>query len=464
MQCAHGIGGLVCLSDSLESGTLEPIIDLRALLVEREDCDAGTVAKLREGLAQGGNQFRSLREVSDLLRKKLDSASPATAKKWQLKLGIVSFFLGHMRQAVELLQTTEVPLGYFYLGRALVNRQQYDEALVAFEKAEKLGYSAPQVQLQVAGVYRHKGQIAQARQILQKLKDVAQHIPEYHFQLGGCEQAEGERLLAIKCYERTIELDPTHTGALFQLGYANDLAGNDEEAIQYYERCLKYPPVHKGVLNNLGILYEDNERYDKAFECFSKLLKADANDDRARLFVKDAQASLTMHYDPEEEQVNNQFRQVMEIPITDFELSVRSRNCLKKMNIRTLGDLTRVTESQLLASKNFGETSLEEIRSIMSQKGLRIGQSLEQGAQYEFRYRPQQPISAEEQAVLNKPVSDLNLSVRARKCMNRLNITTVGELIQRTADELLEAKNFGMTSLNEVREKLASLGVKLRGD
>jgi len=134
------------------------------------------------------------------------------------------------------------------------------------------------------------------------------------------------------------------------------------------------------------------------------------------------------------------------------------------MNIRTLGDLTRVTESQLLASKNFGETSLEEIKIIMNAKQLRIGQSLEQGQQYEFRYRPQQNLSPEEQATLSKPVSDLNLSVRARKCMNRLNIGTLGELCQRTADELLEAKNFGQTSLTEVREKLVQYSLKLRGD
>ena len=48
--------------------------------------------------------------------------------------------------------------------------------------------------------------------------------------------------------------------------------------------------------------------------------------------------------------------------------------------------------------------------------------------------------------------------------MNRLNITTLGELIQRTADELLEAKNFGMTSLTEVRERLGQHNLKLRGD
>jgi DNA-directed RNA polymerase subunit alpha len=134
------------------------------------------------------------------------------------------------------------------------------------------------------------------------------------------------------------------------------------------------------------------------------------------------------------------------------------------MNIRTLGDLTRVTENQLLSSKNFGETSLQEIKEMMASKGLRLGQALEEGARYDARFRPTQTLSEQEQAVLNKPVSDLNLSVRARKCMNRLSISTVGDLVQRTADELLEIKNFGMTSLNEVRDKLAQLGLKLRGD
>src|SRR5712692_9143624 len=134
------------------------------------------------------------------------------------------------------------------------------------------------------------------------------------------------------------------------------------------------------------------------------------------------------------------------------------------MNIKTLGDLTRCSEQQLLSSKNFGETSLEEIKQLMGTKGLHLGQSLEEGAQNEMRYRPQEPLSAEEQAVLNKPVSDLNLSVRARKCMNRLGINTLGDLVQRTADELLESKNFGMTSLSEVREKLSQYNLSLRGD
>jgi DNA-directed RNA polymerase subunit alpha len=444
---------------------VEPMmIDLKALLVEREDCDAGTVQQLRNGLAQGGNQYRSLRDVAQVLRKKVETASGAAAKRLHLKLGIALFFLGYLGEAIEQLQQAEGALANFYLGRALTERHQFDDALKAFDRAEKAGYTASQVQLQRAAIHRQKGDLAQARTVLAKLEDLSSHSAEFHFQTASAYLSEGERPSAVRHLERAVELDPGHTGALFQLGHANDLAGNDDEAITYYERCLNHPPIHVGALMNLGVLYEDSEKYNKAVDCYKRILGANALDEQARLFLKDSQASLTMYYNPEEEQSFSRFSQVLEIPVTDFELSVRSRNCLKKMNIKTLGDLTRVTEQQLLSSKNFGETSLAEIKEMMGSKGLRLGQSLEEGAQNEMRYRPQQPMSEEEQAVLNKPVSDLNLSVRARKCMNRLGINSLGDLIQRTADELLESKNFGMTSLTEVRDKLGQYGLTLRGD
>ena len=443
----------------------EPMmIDLKALLLEREDCDAGTVQQLRNALAQGGGQYRTLRDVTDVIRKKLEAASGAAAKRWHLKLGIASYFLGHTADAVEHLKQADGPLANYYLGRALASGHDYDDALKAFEKAEKLGYTASQVQLQRAGIFRQKGDVAQARTVLAKLEQQSSHNAEYHFQLACSHLAEGERIKAVASLERAVELDPGHTGALFQLAHANDLAGNDDEAIQFYERCLKHPPVHVGTLKNLGVLYEDHEKYDKAEECYRRVLAADPTDEQARLFHKDAQASRNMYYSPEEEHAFSRFSQVLEIPVTDFELSVRSRNCLKKMNIRTLGDLTRVSEQQLLSSKNFGETSLAEIKEMMATKGLRLGQSLEEGAQNDMRFRPQQQLSEQEQAVLNKPVTDLNLSVRARKCMNRLGINSLGDLVQRTADELLESKNFGMTSLSEVREKLQQYGLSLRGD
>ncbi len=83
-----------------------------------------------------------------------------------------------------------------------------------------------------------------------------------------------------------------------------------------------------------------------------------------------------MYYD-EDDRRGDRRNAVLDIPITDFELSVRSRNCLKKMNIRTLGDLLSTTEQELLRYKNFGETSLNEIKALLAQKGLRLGQAAE---------------------------------------------------------------------------------------
>ncbi len=439
--------------------------DVKALFLEREDCDAGTVQQLRNGLSQGGSQYKALRDAVDAMKQKLEGASGAAAKKWHVKLGIASFFLGRIKEAAEHLRQAEGALANFYLGRALLSLQEWDEALKAFERAEKSGYTASQVQLQRAGILRHLGQTKQAQDILNKLSELASHSGEYHYQVGSMMLADGDRAGALRHFERAVELDPAHTGALFQLGYANDLAGNDDDAINYYERCVAHLPAHVGAMTNLGILYEDSNQYDKAANCYQRILGVNPTDERARLFLRDSQASVTMYYDEEAERTFDKFAQVLEVPVTDFELSVRSRNCLKKMNIRTLGDLTRVNEPQLLSSKNFGETSLQEIRDMMATKGLRLGQALEDGARYDPRFRPQaQPLSEQEQAVLNKPVGDLNLSVRARKCMNKLGLTTLGDLIQRTADELLEMKNFGMTSLSEVREKLGQYGLKLRGD
>ena len=61
-----------------------------------------------------------------------------------------------------------------------------------------------------------------------------------------------------------------------------------------------------------------------------------------------------------------------------------------------------------------------------------------------------------------KPLAELELSVRSRKCMEKLKLKTIGELLQKSESELLTAKNFGMTSLNEVKSKLSELGLSLR--
>ena len=76
----------------------------------------------------------------------------------------------------------------------------------------------------------------------------------------------------------------------------------------------------------------------------------------------------------------------------------------------------------------------------------------------------EEEISPEEKALLARPINELSLSVRARKCMSKLGISTIGDLVNRSGDDLLECKNFGVTSLNEVREKLTEVNLKLKNE
>lgn len=439
------------------------MIDLKVLMVEKEDCDAGTVQQLRNGLITDKAQYKVLRDAADTLKKRLATTTGPAAAKIHLKLGISLYFLGHPKEAVDHLGQAEGALAAFYQGRILASRHQDHDALAAFDKAEKAGYNASQVNLQRAGVYRQLGNLEQANSYLDKHKDLSSHSAEFHYQLGKLRLQEGNKLEGVDSLEKAVKFDPNHAGALFQLALLNDQAGNDEEALSLYEKCRANPPVHVGTLTNLGILYEDMGRYDKAHDCFKLVLQSHPADERARLYVKDALASQTMIVAHDDALSDPQMAQVFEISVNDFELSVRARNCLKRMNIKTLGDLTRVTEEQLLTSKNFGETSLVEINEMLSSKGLRLGQSLEAGGEGSS-YRPVGELSEEDQLKLAAPVSDLQLSVRARKCMNRLGLANIAELVSKSADDLMEARNFGVTSLNEVREKLRERGLSLRGE
>ena len=63
--------------------------------------------------------------------------------------------------------------------------------------------------------------------------------------------------------------------------------------------------------------------------------------------------------------------------------------------------------------------------------------------------------------LLNMSMNEIELSVRAANCLNNANITTVGELAQKTEADMLKYRNFGKKSLNEIKDKLKDLGLCL---
>lgn len=438
----------------------EPV-NVTKLLLEGTSFGAQEISELSRAVHRN---TREVRQKCAELRERVDAGKPSVRDL--TALGVALYFLGQHQPAIGFLEKASGNgVADYYRGQALASLERFDDAIAACASAEKNGFDAIQAILTRAGYIRQAGRIDEAEQLIKANARQAVTRADYSYQMGCIMADRGDTYGAIEYFERAVDMDPHHQRALFRLGHLNATYGNDEEAIQYYERSLSKPPFFLGALINLGLLYEDIERFDAAAFCFRRVLETDPTNERARLYLKDIEAAGDMFFDEEAARRDREQEQVLNTPISDFELSARSRNCLDRLGIRTLGDLTRISEPELLASKNFGETSLKEVRTILESKGLRIGEHLvdkktSSGPQPVRR----DELSEEQRAVYDNPVGDLNLSVRARKCLSKLGIVSIGDLMSRTPDELLSVRNFGVTSLNEIREKLEEMGVSLRND
>ena len=100
---------------------------------------------------------------------------------------------------------------------------------------------------------------------------------------------------------------------------------------------------------------------------------------------------------------------------------------------------------------------------MLSAKGLRLGQQLDRGHYDKIRTEMLEKLKdTVGEEILNKSLAQFELSVRARKAIQLLGIHTIGDLAARTEAELMGVKNFGQTSLDELKQILAANGLTLR--
>lgn len=389
-----------------------------------------------------------------------------TSAEAVLATGIGLFILGKYDQAAEKLKkAADCKEKFIYLALAFRRMHNFNEAIENLQKSLKFQADTVSITLEKVATYRCASDYDAAAKELKSCANFENVSAEYHYQLGRLQEIQGLYTQASDNYKTALELAPDHQRALFHLAYRCDLSGDEETAIDYYRQIVSTNPVYVSALMNLAVLYEDMGKFDKALQCVDKVLDNHPNHQRAILFKKDIESSQTMYYDEEKEKRKTRKSQILETPISDFELSVRSRNCLKKMKIETLGDLLTTTETELLAYKNFGETSLREVKTILEPRNLYLGM-----AQVEKRFastetphtHPVEGQQIEGPQILNKSVDDLQLSVRSRKCLQRLNMHIINDIILKTEAELLGCKNFGATSLEEIKAALAELGLSLR--
>ena len=151
-----------------------------------------------------------------------------------------------------------------------------------------------------------------------------------HYEAGRAAEAAGDRGRAIEEYRQAVRLD-ARSEHLFYLAYNLDLLGEEDEAVALYEEVCNRDLPHINALLNLSVIYEDQGEIAKAEKCLKQILDTRPNHARARLFMKDVQASKDMYYDEEHARDLAKRNALLNTPVTDFELSVRpataSRRC-----------------------------------------------------------------------------------------------------------------------------------------
>lgn len=433
---------------------MEPIVGFEI------DLFAGTLPSMDE-IKKLSEFVHSSESNKMAFAEQLEANMAKTPAKTVLAVGIGLYILGRNDEAAAKLQKAkDCKEKFIYLAFALRRTDKFDEAIECLQKSLDYQADTLSVALEKAATYRYASDFDAAAKELKSCANFQNVSAEYHCQLARLQETQGFYEEAMDNYKTALELSANHQKALFHLAYRCDLSGDEEAAIDYYKQIAATAPVYISALLNLAVLYEDAGRFDKASRCVEKVLKYHPNHQRAILFKKDIDNSKTMYYDEEKEKKKDRKTQILETPISDFELSVRSRNCLRKMNIKTVGDLLNITEAELLSYKNFGETSLREIKVILDSKSLYLGMALEEKQLGSPEIPDQGP--TEDESLMGKPVDELQLSVRARKCLLKLNIRTLGDLVRKTDAELLGCKNFGVTSLNEIKKAIGNLGFSLR--
>jgi DNA-directed RNA polymerase subunit alpha len=408
--------------------------------------------------------FHTFERFDALVRAYRERVEQGRGEALRLALGLL--ILGKFTEALEYFErAAEGKLRSYFAASAALGAGRLDVAQSYLEQAARQGWDPVEISMRRAAVQIRAGDLSAAENLSAKHQHEGQDRASWYHVRGLLAEARGERVAAIASFAKTLALDPQHTEAMFRCARLYDLCGNDESALALYGRLARQPRAHVNALLNAAVIYEDVGRYDEAIDCLRRVLRAYPNHARARLFLKDVESCQSMVIEEGVEPRTDVRARLLDTPLSEFELSVRARNCLKKMNIRTLGELIHLTEAELLAYKNFGETSLTEIKALLTKRGLFLGMSADEVpvdvAEMEIAARKAPVLPAGQEAILSKSVSEIELSVRARRCLQRLNVQTLADLVQYSESDLLSTRNFGVTSLSEIKARLVEHGLQL---
>ena len=397
-----------------------------------------TLAEIRVLKRWAGQDYEERGRLAALLHDGLGHKDKA-------RTGILAYALGHYADAEEHLDAKDA-FCQAILGMIHADLGELAEAKTLFAAAAK---SIQEAKAELVRVLAAMGAGDEAERAAQQVASTA----ERHFCTGLALEAKHNVEAAIKAFEACLETDNRHAEAAFKLGALLDRIGDDELAAEQYLVCADAWPAYIPGVINLGILFDERGEPNAAVDCFRQALAWNPRDRRSRGLLRDARASRQMYYDEKEEREREKMEKIMRTSVNDFELSVRSRNCLAKMNIFTLGDLLRISEAEMLAYKNFGETSLKEVKEMLANRNLRLGM---------YKEVEEKIIAKADHKVLAESIERLELSSTAGQVLDAIGVTRIGDLAQYSDLDLYRIPGGGQSFMQELATALGAYGVVMR--
>lgn len=404
------------------------------------DGDRPTLAQLRTLRRLASSDVHERRDLLDLHRAGL----PAKEEP-KLRAAGLAYALDLAADAEEHLAGDKDPWARALLGLVYASLDDHDEAVKHLAAAGAVaGAAAERVRSLIEG-----GRLDEAESAIQDLPEDA----DREFVSGLFFETQNQTERAISAYEGALEREPEHVEAAFKLGVLLDRIGDDDMAIEYYLVCADVWPHYVPGVINLGILYDERGESNAAADCFRQALAYNPDNQRAKILLRDAQCSRSMFYDEREEREREKMEKILKTPVNDFELSVRSRNCLAKMNIFTLGDLISISEPEMLNYKNFGETSLREVKEMLDARNLRLGM---------LRDGDDRTMTKADHKTLNESTEKLELSSRSGQVLERLGCSRIGDIAQYADLELYRTPGAGQSVVQELSTALGAFGMHLK--
>ena len=134
------------------------VLDLKEMVLSNNSFGPSDVAAIRSAISENYGHFGELRDAVDEMEAD-DALSPAV----KTKMGVCQFLLGKFAQSLETLRTADgSAMALFYQARCLFELGRYNDAIAAYEQAQKSGYNEDQCKIGIAEAHRYAGRVEDA--------------------------------------------------------------------------------------------------------------------------------------------------------------------------------------------------------------------------------------------------------------------------------------------------------------